>query len=625
MVKLGMNIASLRAQRLLSQANSDLSTIFERLSSGQRINRASDDAAGLAIASDLQVRSRVYSQAIRNVNDGISALSIVDSAFESLTSIITRQQELAQQAANGSLSFEQRSLLNAEAETLTEEYNRIVESTSFNGINLLSNPGESFSIQAGYGSDGVIGITLGSELARTIGDGTFQETGTVAVTGTLREPVAADIDNDGDLDLLVNESSSSGYLNVLLNDGNGSFSASESYSTLQTATSLVAADFNNDGNVDFASRSTFNSAFSVRLGNGDGTLQPNTNYSVSGSGDDIRTGDFNNDGIIDLATVSNTDSSVSLALGIGDGTFSSATSFGVNGTTPNHLAVGDINNDGNDDIVVSNREAAGSVEVYLGDGGGQFTLAQTVLGGTNPTEVELSDISQDGVLDLIFANANNSSVSVVFGVGDGTFTNTQTYITGTGLMESVSIGDINGDGLNDLVSSTSNTGTLLYFENLGDGTFSEQQSVASTGSTWTRSILGDFNGDGALDIAAGDQGNGVLRIYEANTTQTNRQATFSIFTPEDARESLTTLEGELERISRERGVIGALESRLNVASNTLESTREAYLTAESRIMAADIAEESANLVRTTILQQAGAAILAQANQQPALAIQLLSG
>ena len=88
---------------------------------------------------------------------------------------------------------------------------------------------------------------------------------------------------------------------------------------------------------------------------------------------------------------------------------------------------------------------------------------------------------------------------------------------------------------------------------------------------------------------------------------------------------MSTLDGTLDRISRKLGAIGSTQSRLAVALNTLTSARENFAAAESRIMDADIAEESAALVRTQILQQAGAAVLGQANLQPTLALRLLGG
>ena len=89
-ITIGSNITSLRAQRTLGQTSSALSSTFERLSSGQRINRAADDAAGLAIVSALNADRRVYSQGVRNLNDGVSALNVAEGAIDSLSGIVVR-------------------------------------------------------------------------------------------------------------------------------------------------------------------------------------------------------------------------------------------------------------------------------------------------------------------------------------------------------------------------------------------------------------------------------------------------------------------------------------------------------------------------------------------------------
>src|SRR5437868_11900202 len=103
-VTIGSNIASLQAQRRLSDSTAKLQTTYERLSSGQRINKASDDAAGLAIADQLRADQRVASVAIRNANDGISLVAIADSALGEVSNVLTRLSELAEQSANGVFS-----------------------------------------------------------------------------------------------------------------------------------------------------------------------------------------------------------------------------------------------------------------------------------------------------------------------------------------------------------------------------------------------------------------------------------------------------------------------------------------------------------------------------------------
>ncbi len=137
-ITLGSNIISLQAQRRLSDASLRLNEVFERLSSGQRINKASDDAAGLAIADSLRADQRLASVAIRNANDGVSVVAIADGALGQISAILTRMAELAEQSANGVFSNEQRSALQNEFVALGSEIQRIADTTVFNGVNLIS-------------------------------------------------------------------------------------------------------------------------------------------------------------------------------------------------------------------------------------------------------------------------------------------------------------------------------------------------------------------------------------------------------------------------------------------------------------------------------------------------------
>ena len=189
------NIAALRAQRQLSETTARLSTVYERLSSGSRINTASDDAAGLAIAETLRGRSRVASAAIRNVNDGISLISIADGALGSITNVLQRMAELAEQSANGVYRNTQRSALQNEFAALASEIERIANTTQFNNLNLLSG-GNSVALQVGFDSGansqitvaGVQGTLAGILLANS---GSSQLTYSVISTSESDSQVAA--------------------------------------------------------------------------------------------------------------------------------------------------------------------------------------------------------------------------------------------------------------------------------------------------------------------------------------------------------------------------------------------------------------------------------------------------
>jgi flagellin len=142
------NLASLNVQRHLDETAGSLQTSVERLSSGLRINNAYDDAAGLAIADKLGRDVRVAAQAIRNANDGLSALSIGEKALGQVTDIVTRLSELASESATGTVTDTQRSAIQAEFTALLSEVTRLSNVTTFNGVQLLSS-GTTVAIQVG--------------------------------------------------------------------------------------------------------------------------------------------------------------------------------------------------------------------------------------------------------------------------------------------------------------------------------------------------------------------------------------------------------------------------------------------------------------------------------------------
>ncbi len=168
------NVPSLSAQRHLATSSSSLGRSFERLSSGLRINSASDDAAGLAIADKLRFDVRVASQAIRNANDGISAISVGEKALGKVGDIVARLAELAEQSSSGLVSNSQRSALQQEFTALVSEIDRISNTTTFNGVSLLSS-GTTVNLQVGL--DG----TTNSRISFSTVDGSASGIGLNAV------------------------------------------------------------------------------------------------------------------------------------------------------------------------------------------------------------------------------------------------------------------------------------------------------------------------------------------------------------------------------------------------------------------------------------------------------------
>lgn len=137
-IRIKSNIDSLMAQRQLSESQTELTDSLQRLSSGLRINKSSDDAAGLAISETMRAKIRSFAQAKRNASDGISFLQTGEGGLSELNNIVIRMRELTTQAASDTVGETERSFLNKEFQELGKEVNRIKDQTEFNGRKLLS-------------------------------------------------------------------------------------------------------------------------------------------------------------------------------------------------------------------------------------------------------------------------------------------------------------------------------------------------------------------------------------------------------------------------------------------------------------------------------------------------------
>jgi len=157
------NPASIAAQRNLSTSTLGLTRSVERLSSGLRVTRAADDAAGLGLSETLRAHIRSINQAVRNSSDGISLTQIADGAAATIGSLLARLRELSSQSASATVGSTERSYIDQEFLALRSEIDRIAQVTEFNGQALLSGTSISFSVQVGFKSG--TGNTLSLNLA----------------------------------------------------------------------------------------------------------------------------------------------------------------------------------------------------------------------------------------------------------------------------------------------------------------------------------------------------------------------------------------------------------------------------------------------------------------------------
>jgi flagellin-like hook-associated protein FlgL len=618
-ITINSNLAALNAQRRLGQSTQSVQQSFTRLSSGLRINKASDDAAGLAISESLNVDARVYTQGIRNLNDGISLTNIAESSLQELTNITIRQRELATQSANGTLSLEQRQALNEEANALVDEFNRITQSTDFNGIKLLDKSLSELRVQAGYGANGSITFEIADELARTIGTGSFGGRTSFSTSIDSKCVTLGDLNGDGVLDMVTGDYTNK-TASIFIGNGDGTFKAQSSFDPGSQTSSVTLGELNGDGKLDLIVVGNDSGGwFGAFIGNGDGTFKARSSYGTGAYPSSGSLGDLNGDGILDLVTTDASVAKASVFIGNGNGTFKARSSF-TTGMNPRSVSLGDLNGDGILDMVTAD-SSDNKASVLIGNGDGSFKTRSVFTSGTGPSSVSLGDVNEDGILDLVTTDSSVAKASVFIGNGDGTFKARSSFTTGS-VPRSVSLADLNGDGILDMVTADSSGNNASVFLGNGDGSFYARTSF-STGWTPYFVTLGDVNRDGVLDMVTMDYGDDKVSVFLSNAQEITTTPHLNLCTSHGARDAMATIDATLERISAELGSIGSVQSRLGVAVNTLGVARENYLAAKSQITDADIAQESAQLIKNQILQQAGAAVLAQANQAPALALMLL--
>jgi len=309
--------------------------------------------------------------------------------------------------------------------------------------------------------------------------------------------VIADLNGDGLGDLIVGNSSGGANpsLRVALSLGNGVIGPFVTYSNSPFIRDLDVADLDGDGDLDLVVAQQ-GSSVTVRLGSGDGTLGAPMGNGITGEPWGVAIVDLDGDQVLDLAVANRSMDTVHALLGVGDGTFGAPTSYAC-GTDPLTVAAADLNGDSVPDLAVAN-SASDDVSILLGVGDGTFGAASTLPMLGSATAVALGDFDEDGAVDLaVSVNAAQDVVSVFAGLGDGTFG----AVADLPLVDTVPIDvaavDLDDDGHLDLVTSCSGRGEVMLGH--GDGTF--DPSLAFPTAADRRFGVGDLSGDGILDLA----------------------------------------------------------------------------------------------------------------------------
>lgn len=617
-ITIGQNIYSLAAGRRLAQASEEVSASSQRLSSGLRINRPSDDAAGLAVSSTLNARARVFTQGLRNFSDAQSFLAISEGALSNLSNVTIRLRELATQAANGTFSRTQRLSLQSESDELTKEFNRVIATTAFNGLKSLDRSLTSIRFQGSFGTDGGIDTSLAQAVGRARGRGTVASTSSFGVTTT--EQVALDFNGDGKMDLV--SANSTGNLSVYVGNGDGTFTAGSPATLATTYASgalLKVGDFDGDGKQDLVAATRQGASDSIQIFSNRGgvlTLTDSQSLGLNGTATQLEVADVNGDGRSDVVAVSSLSTFVITKLGQAGGTLGASSSVNT-GSYNLSISLGDPNGDGKVDLLAVDSDYL-TATLFDGTGSGGFSTVGRLI-SSDALMATIADVNRDGFDDIVITDSS-SAFQLYKSRGNGSFAQSALGISNSGFSAGALI-DVDGDGFTDIL--TSDGATLTTFRGRGDGTFDGGLNSSYIGF-FTSASVADFNGDGVVDFA-GHASGGSLRVGTQTTSSVGTIKTVTLATQSSARDAMGYFDDLLTRIGAELGNLGAAQSRLTSAFNALSAERENSQSAAGRIQDSDVASETARLVRSQILQQIGSSILSQANQLPRIAVDLLRG
>jgi flagellin len=605
------NVASLNAQRNLTTSQGQMATALQRLSSGLRINSAKDDAAGLAISERFTTQIRGLNQAVRNANDGISLSQTAEGALAETGTALQRIRELAIQSANSTNSASDRAALNAESAQLLAEVQRIAQTTQFNGQNILDGSFSSAQFQVGANANQT--ISFGIQGATTNSLGAYQAT-SAAVNDQAFDGAGFAING---VEIGVSAQTSAAGVTA------------DSATAKATA---INAKANSTGVTATATNEVVGAAPIARSGLANGALQIN-GVSVGAIARDANAVTQGRNTATAINAVANqtgvtatADASTgALTLTAADGRNIALTSTAGDaaGATAIFNATGlDVsdagNATGNDSFTLqvggafdSTAPAAGSLtdgDTFTLDGlTYEFSTDATVT-GNNVRVAVVDGATANDVADAIYTavhgqfTAGNTSVDTVNpAAATLTFTNSKLGANGTfaGYSENV----VGGGGAGALVQTDVGAGT-----NAADGLGN------TTRGTLTLSSSENFT------LSGGDLGHAGLAAANPSLT---RLDTVDISTVDGANAAIAVLDGALSQVTSIRADLGAVQNRFASTISNLQTTSENLSASRSRILDADFAAETASLTRAQILQQAGTAILAQANSIPQNVLSLL--
>ncbi|MDH1253839.1 flagellin [Comamonas thiooxydans] len=602
------NIASINAQRNLSLSGGSLATSMQRISSGLRINSAKDDAAGLAISERMNTQVRGLTVAARNANDGISLAQTAEGALGKVGDMLQRMRDLAVQAGNSTNSDSDRQALQAEVSQLSAEIDRVAKQTNFNGQKILdgSFAGAVFQVGANSGDNvtlGALADTRSSKMsvvsyAKNVVSFNANDTPTPAIAdyasaipaGTLKISVQTNPAQTIELEGIKGASNSLerlGQVVTAINNKSADTGVTAYMSRNETTGQYDISFMSSKTDVEGTPLAVkFEGFTQATTGIGNPTVSPVKAYTTSpltsaipATPADLTTSAANGSAaqaLTDITAYRDAMQSINTALGTPAAFDLTALNTAIDKYTTAGAATPTVGADLD--------AGASDINTALGVLSASLTTNKTAIDTRIATNNALVGVSPSTVL------AGLSSTSTV-----ADFDQAIANLTAVGV-------DLSQFDLSKFKDSAD----LTKFSTVKGSTVDD--ALTSLKGLYSKALSGD------LDITVQD-----------NHTQEHGLDDIDIGTQQGAWVALKKIDSAIDQINGARATLGAMQSRFENAVNNIDIQTENLSAARGRIVDADFAKETANLSRTQILQQAGTAMVAQANQLPQQVLKLLQG
>ncbi len=581
-MRISHNISALNTYNKLTTNNSSTQKSLEKLSSGFRINRAGDDAAGLAISEKMRGQIRGLDQASRNSSDGISMIQTAEGALSETHSILQRMKELATQASNGTNTDADRAEIQKEVNQLSSEINRIGNTTEFNTQSLLKGDGKANLAVTGSTLASVTGTSTPTNATQTV----------AAVT------IADGANTNSSLKLSLNGQEVTINLNYDASASNDSIAVDSNSVTSNS----ITINYKGGGGSGVAVNdvaAAIRSALTAVIDKND-TLKGN--YTVGGAAANVAltaAGEFEGEkGYLGATTTTGVVGFPAASVAANVGTVLHVQAKETLDFTAQITSLADAQNLIGQGFTVNDTQYEfydADAGAYTGSAKGINISAALNAAAAWSTEVGTA-VAEQLQADSTYTASAAAGIVTLAATANGAAGNGTITVTDGGIQENYKT--------TFQVGANQGQSFAIEFKDMRSDALGVTGTVAG-GEATNKAVYTK-----TLDVTNGTDDNAVEYALDVSTTT-------------NASNAIKVLDEAITSVSAERSKMGAYQNRLEHTINNLGTTSENLSAAESRIRDVDMAKEMMEFTKNNILSQAAQSMLAQANQQPQKVLQLL--